>query len=79
MTVEHDLSANAARPPADVMARRQIALNDALFRDKVVLVSGGATGIGRAAVWILARMGAKVVTCGRSAAKLDALREELEG
>ena len=77
MTSEQNLTAMAARPAAEVMARRQIALNDALFRDKVVLVSGGASGIGRAAVWILARMGAKVVTCGRSVEKLDALREEL--
>ncbi|MEV5032948.1 SDR family oxidoreductase [Sphingobium sp. LMC3-1-1.1] len=59
------------------MATRQIALNEILFRDKVVLVSGGATGIGRALVWMLARMGAKVVTCGRSAEKLDILRDEL--
>lgn len=75
--MEQDLSAAAARPSAEVMATRQIALNDALFRDKVVLVSGGGTGIGRAAVWMLARMGAKVVTCGRSEEKLAALSEEL--
>lgn len=77
MTVEHDLSATAARPSADALAHRPMALNDTLFRDKVVLVSGGGTGIGRAAVWMLARMGAKVVTCGRSAEKLDTLCEEL--
>ncbi|AOH86956.1 short-chain dehydrogenase [Sphingomonas panacis] len=59
------------------MAERRIAFNDVLFRDKVVLVSGGATGIGRALVWILARSGARVVTCGRSPDKLDALRSEL--
>lgn len=77
MKVEPDLGAIAARPDAVIMATRQIALNEILFRDKVVLVSGGATGIGRALVWMLARMGAKVVTCGRSAEKLDILRDEL--
>jgi len=77
MKVEPDLGAIAARPDAAIMATRQIALNEILFRDKVVLVSGGATGIGRALVWMLARMGAKVVTCGRSAEKLDILRDEL--
>lgn len=60
------------------MIARPIALSEHLFRDKVVLVSGGGTGIGRSAVWILARLGAKVVTCGRSEQKLDVLREELE-
>lgn len=59
------------------MATRRIALSEALFRDKVVLVSGGATGIGRALVWILARSGAHIVTCGRSADKLGVLQEEL--
>jgi len=77
MKVEPDLGAIAARPDAAIMATRQIALNEILFRDKVVLVSGGATGIGRALVWMLARMGAKVVTCGRSVEKLDILRDEL--
>ena len=77
LTAEQDLSLDAARPSAKILAERRIALNDAMFRDKIVLVSGGATGIGRAAVWILARLGAKVVTCGRSAEKLDLLREEL--
>lgn len=37
----------------------------------VVLVSGGAGGIGRAAAWIFARLGARVVVAGRSESKLD--------
>lgn len=78
MTVEQDLSANTARAAASAMASRPISFAASLFRDKVVLVSGGGTGIGRAAVWILARLGAKVVTCGRSQEKLDVLRAELE-
>ncbi|MEO7690292.1 MAG: SDR family oxidoreductase [Sphingomonas sp.] len=77
MTEKQDLGVDASRPAAAIMATRRIALNEALFSDKVVLVSGGATGIGRALVWILARLGAKVVTCGRSAEKLDILRGEL--
>lgn len=74
---QQDLSAAAARPPADKMASRPIAFAEHLFRDKVVLVSGGATGIGRAAVWIAARLGAKVITCGRSQEKLDIVIAEL--
>ena len=41
MKVEPDLGAIAARPDVAIMATRQIALNEILFRDKVVLVSGG--------------------------------------
>ncbi|MEP6869474.1 MAG: SDR family oxidoreductase [Novosphingobium sp.] len=78
MAVEQDLGANAARPAASVLASRPISLAESLFRDKVVLVSGGGTGIGRAAVWMLARLGARVVTCGRSQEKLDVLSAELE-
>ena len=78
MTNEQDLTANAARPSGETLAHRQIALNDALYRNKVVLVSGGGTGIGRAAIWILSRMGAKVITCGRSPEKLKLLCAELE-
>lgn len=77
MTAAQDLSANAARATPEEMATRRMALNDALFRGKVVLVTGGATGIGRATVWILARMGARVVTCGRSAEKLSVRQDEL--
>lgn len=40
---------------------------------QVVLVSGGAGGIGRAAVWLFARLGAHVVVAGRSEGKIDAV------
>ena len=50
-----------------------------LFRDKVVLVSGGAGGIGRAIVWLFARLGAHVAVIGRNQDKLDALVAELAG
>jgi NAD(P)-dependent dehydrogenase (short-subunit alcohol dehydrogenase family) len=48
-------------------------------RGKVVLVTGGSSGIGLATVRRLAAAGALTLTCGRDAAKLAAAREALAG
>ena len=48
------------------------------FDGQVVLVSGGAGGIGRAAVWLFARLGAHVVVAGRSEGKLGAVVEAVQ-
>lgn len=42
-----------------------------LLKGKVVLVSGGGSGIGRATALLCARLGARVVICGRTAARLE--------
>jgi citronellol/citronellal dehydrogenase len=51
---------------------------DAL-KDQVVVVSGGAGGIGRAIAWLFARLGTHVVLVGRDQGKLDALVADLTG
>ena len=43
------------------------------FAGHVVVVSGGAGGIGRATAWLLGRLGARVVIAGRKRDRLDAL------
>jgi citronellol/citronellal dehydrogenase len=48
-----------------------------VLKDQVVVVSGGAGGIGRAIAWLFARLGAHVVIVGRNQAKLDALAADL--
>ena len=47
------------------------------FAGKVVLVSGGAGGIGRATAWLFARLGARVIVSGRSAEKLAAVESAM--
>lgn len=46
------------------------------YKDKVVVVTGGTEGIGKALVISLINMGAKVATCGRNHDKLYQLQTE---
>jgi len=50
---------------------------DGALKDQVVVVSGGAGGIGRAIAWLFARLGAHVALVGRDQAKLDALVSQM--
>ncbi len=49
-----------------------------ILQDKVVLITGASTGIGRALAFAFARRGARVVLAARSAARLEAVRREIE-
>jgi len=55
-------------------------MNDANFslQDKVILVTGAASGIGRASALIFARAGAKVVAVGKSTDPLVILVNEIK-
>jgi citronellol/citronellal dehydrogenase len=58
-------------PPEELATRETIYRAD-LFRDRVFVVSGGGSGMGRATAFLLARLGAQVVICGRDEEKLAA-------
>ncbi|MGB8398049.1 SDR family oxidoreductase [Bradyrhizobium sp.] len=63
---------------AELAVHPTVFAADAL-KDRVVVVSGGAGGIGRAIAWLCARLGAHVVVTGRNQSRLDALVAQLAG
>ena len=52
--------------------------NKRRFRDKVVIVTGASSGIGKDTAILFAKEGAKVVLVSRSREKLEALAEEIK-
>ncbi|MEX2523631.1 MAG: SDR family oxidoreductase [Gammaproteobacteria bacterium] len=53
------------------LANAPTIFRDDLFKDKVMLVSGGGSGLGKAMAFLFARLGADVMICGRSEEKLE--------
>ena len=62
----------------DQLAAHPTVYRDGLFDGQAVLVSGGGSGIGRATAFLLARLGARVMICGRDAAKLAATADAIK-
>ena len=56
----------------DELAAQPTVYKDGLFEGQVAVVSGGGTGLGLAVAGLFARLGGKLVICGRNQAKLDA-------
>src|SRR5712671_2406874 len=55
----------------DELAAWPLSFKDDALAGKVCVVSGGGSGIGRAIAYVLARLGAEIVICGRRADKLE--------
>ena len=75
---DHPSSAKFGLTDAELAVHPTVFASDA-FKDQVVVVSGGAGGIGRAIAWLFARLGAHVALAGRDQGKLDALVTQLTG
>jgi NAD(P)-dependent dehydrogenase (short-subunit alcohol dehydrogenase family) len=73
-----DHQAKAGLTDAELANHPTVFAADAL-KDRVVVVSGGAGGIGRAIAWLFARLGAHVALVGRNRDKLDTLVADLAG
>src|SRR5437879_13907079 len=63
----------------DELAVHRTAFASDVLKDMVVVLSGGAGGIGRATAWLFARLGAHIVLVGRNQERLDALVSNLTG
>jgi citronellol/citronellal dehydrogenase len=75
---EHPSPAKSGLTDAELAVHPTVFAPDAL-KDQVVMVSGGAGGIGRAIAWLFARLGAHVAVVGRNQDRLDALVAEIAG
>jgi len=78
---DHQARGSPAKPG---LTDDELAIHPTVFaadalKDLVVVVSGGAGGIGRAIAWLFARLGAHVAVAGRDKGKLDALVGHLAG
>ena len=65
----------------DELAEHPLVFADGLLKDKVFLLSGGGSGIGKATAFALTRLGANVMICGRTEEKLlrtaESIRERV--
>jgi citronellol/citronellal dehydrogenase len=72
----NDPDAKSAPTDAELAVHPTVFAADAL-KDQVIVVSGGAGGIGRVTSWLFARLGAHVAIVGRNRDKLAALAAQL--
>ncbi|MEM9563689.1 MAG: SDR family oxidoreductase [Actinomycetota bacterium] len=63
----------------DELVELPTVYRDGLFDGRVVLITGGAGGIGTAMATLFGRLGATIVACGRTEASLDRLAADLDG
>ncbi len=60
------------------LAAHPTVYRDNLLKDQTVVITGGGTGMGKAMAFLASRLGANVVLCGRTMAKLEAAADAME-
>lgn len=65
------------------MSEEQLASHPTVFRDdllqgQVAVISGGGSGMGKAMAFLMSRLGAQVVICGRRSEKLEETAEAID-
>jgi len=63
---------------AEELAHAPTVYKDDFFSSQTVIISGGGSGMGRAMAFLFARLGAKVVICGRREEKLAEVKEAIK-
>lgn len=62
----------------EALATAPTVYRDGLLKDQVALISGGGSGLGRAMAFLMSRLGAKVMVCGRREEKLAEAAKAIE-
>ena len=62
----------------EALATAPTVFRSDLLQDQVALISGGGTGLGRAMAFLMSRLGAKVMICGRREEKLAGAAAAIE-
>jgi NAD(P)-dependent dehydrogenase (short-subunit alcohol dehydrogenase family) len=62
----------------EALATKETIYRDKLFDGRNFVVSGAGSGMGRACLFLLLRLGANVMICGRNEAKLNRAAEDAE-
>jgi NAD(P)-dependent dehydrogenase (short-subunit alcohol dehydrogenase family) len=60
------------------MIPKQFVADDVLLKGRNILITGAGSGLGRALAVECARAGASIILCGRNAAKLNSVYDDIE-